>query len=36
MKAYLVHPLHQTIVNTEIKPLVDRIVVHDFQDTALK
>ena len=35
MQAYLVHPLHQTIVDTEIKPLVNRIVVHDFQDTVV-
>jgi hypothetical protein len=35
MNAYLVHPLHQSIVEHEIKPLVQRIVVHDFQDAAL-
>ncbi len=35
MKAYLVHPLHRSIVETEIKPLVDRIVAHDFRDTAV-
>ena len=36
MNRYLVHPLHQTIVEQDIKPLVERIVVHDFQDTILR
>jgi hypothetical protein len=36
MKRYLVHPLHQTVVEQDIKPLVERIVVHDFQDTILR
>ena len=34
MNAYLVHPLHKSIVEHEIRPLVQRIVVHDFQDAA--
>ena len=32
MNAYLVHPLHKAVVAQEIKPLVKRIVVHDFFD----
>ena len=36
MKRYLVHPLHQAIVEQDIKPLVERIVVHDFQDAILR
>ena len=36
MNRYLVHPLHQTIVEQDIKPLVERIVVHDFQDAILR
>ena len=32
MNAYLVHPLHKAVVEQEIKPLVKRIVVHDFYD----
>ena len=32
MNAYLVHPLHRSVVEQEIKPLVERIVVYDFQD----
>ena len=36
MNRYLVHPLHQTIVGQDIKPLVERIVVHDFQDSILR
>ena len=32
MNAYLVHPLHRSIVEHEIRPLVQRIVVHDFHD----
>ena len=35
MRGYLVHPLHQAIVEQEIKPLVERIVVHDFQDSVI-
>ena len=33
MNAYLVHPVHQTVVQQQLKPLVERIVVHDFHDT---
>jgi len=36
MSRYLVHPQHRTIVEQDIKPLVERIVVHDFQDTILR
>jgi hypothetical protein len=35
MNAYLVHPLHRTVVEQEIKPLVRRIVVHDFYDAVV-
>jgi len=31
MNRYLVHPVHQTVIEQDIKPIVDRIVVHDFQ-----
>ena len=34
MNAYLVHPLHQSVVEHQLKPLVERIVVHDFHDTS--
>lgn len=30
MNEYLVHPLHQAIVVQEIRPLVERIVVYDY------
>jgi hypothetical protein len=30
MKRYLVHPLHKQVVEQDINPLVERIVVHDF------
>ena len=33
MQHYLTHPLHQAVVEQEIKPLAARIVVHDFRDT---
>ena len=33
MIRYLVHPLLQSMGEQDIKPLVERIVVHDFQDT---
>lgn len=36
MKRYLLHPLHKMTVEQDIKPLVDRIVVHDFQHTAIR
>ena len=36
MKHYLVHPLHQSIVEQDIKPRAERIVVHDFQDTVTR
>jgi len=32
MNRYLVHPLHKQVVEQDIKPLVKRIVVHDFHD----
>jgi hypothetical protein len=35
MNAYLVHPLHKAVVEQEIQPLVQRIVVHDFYDTVV-
>ncbi|MGD2160426.1 MAG: Dabb family protein [Gammaproteobacteria bacterium] len=33
MNHYLVHPLHRRVVEQEIKPVVERLVVHDFNDT---
>ena len=33
MNDYLVHPVHKAVVEQEIKPLVERIVVHDFYDS---
>jgi hypothetical protein len=33
MNRYLVHPLHRKVVEQAIKPVVERIVVHDFHDT---
>ena len=33
MNQYLVHPLHREVVEQDIKPVVERIVVHDFRDT---
>ena len=36
MNLYLVHPLHQEIVEQDIKPLVERIVVHDFRHTVIR
>jgi len=32
MNRYLVHPLHKQVVEQDINPLVERIVVHDFHD----
>lgn len=32
MHRYLVHPLHTQVVEQDINPLVERIVVHDFHD----
>jgi hypothetical protein len=32
MNRYLVHPLHKQVVEQDIKPLVERIVIHDFHD----
>jgi hypothetical protein len=36
MNRYLVHPLHKATVEQDIKPLVERIVVHDFQHTVIR
>lgn len=36
MNEYLVHPLHQAIVEQEIRPLVDRIVVYDFSRMSIR
>ena len=36
MDRYLAHPLHRATVEQDIKPLVERIVVHDFQHTAIR
>ncbi len=35
MNAYLMHPLHRTTEEQEIRPLVRRIVVHDFYDAVV-
>ena len=31
----LVHPTHQAVLERDVKPLVERIVVYDFQHTAI-
>jgi hypothetical protein len=36
MDRYLAHPLHRATVEQDIKPLVERIVVHDFQHTVIR
>ena len=36
MNRYLAHPLHKATVEQDIKPLVERIVVHDFQHTVIR
>lgn len=36
MNDYLVHPLHHAIVEQEIRPLVDRIVVYDFSHVSIR
>ncbi len=36
MNRYLVHPLHRQVVEQDIKPVVERIVVHDFHDTSAR
>jgi hypothetical protein len=36
MNDYLVHPLHRKVVEQDIKPVVERIVVHDFHDTQIR
>jgi hypothetical protein len=36
MNEYLVHPLHHAVVEQEIRPLVDRIVVHDFSRVSIR
>jgi hypothetical protein len=36
MNEYLVHPLHRAIVEQEIRPLVDRIVVYDFSRMSIR
>lgn len=36
MKRYLADPLHQKIVEQEIQPLVQRIIVHDFHDSLIE
>ena len=36
MNEYLVHPLHQAVVEQEIRPLVDRIVVYDFSRVSIR
>jgi hypothetical protein len=36
MNSYLVHPLHKKVVEQDIRPVVERIVVHDFTDTLIR
>lgn len=36
MNDYLVHPLHHAVVEQEIRPLVDRIVVYDFSHASIR
>jgi hypothetical protein len=36
MNEYLVHPLHRAVVEQEIRPLVDRIVVYDFSQVSIR
>ena len=36
MNEYLVHPLHHAVVEQEIRPLVDRIVVFDFSHVSIR
>ena len=36
MNEYLVHPLHHAVVEQEIRPLVDRIVVYDFSQVSIR
>jgi hypothetical protein len=36
MDRYLAHPLHRATVEQDITPLVERIVVHDFQHTVIR
>jgi hypothetical protein len=36
MNRYLVHPLHKQVVEQDIKPLVERIVVYDFHDAQIR
>ena len=36
MNEYLVHPLHHAVVEQEIRPLVDRIVVYDFGRVSIR
>ena len=36
MNDYLVHPLHHAVVEQEIRPLVDRMVVYDFSDVSIR
>ena len=36
MNAYLRHPVHISVVEQRIKPLVNRITVHDFEHTGIR
>jgi hypothetical protein len=36
MNHYLVDPLHKMVVEQDIKPVVERIVVHDFHDAVIR
>ena len=36
MNRYLLDPLHRRVVEQDIKPIVARIVVHDFQDAVIR
>ena len=36
MNRYLLDPLHKRVVEQDIKPVIERIVVHDFQDAVIR
>ena len=36
MNEYLVHPLHRAVVEQEIRPLIDRILVYDFSRVSIR
>jgi len=36
MNRYLVDPVHERVVEQDIRPIVERIVIHDFHDAVLR